>query len=318
MYAQLGSVVFEKLKGFESFADMKETNLPEHAIINGKPRLQFVGEKLQEIQMAIHMHAAFCVPEDQYNTLDYSRSIAEVLTLVWGNGSVEGDFVIVSIGRKFAQIDPQGNQVDLTLDLVLRENVDPNKALTKMLKAKAAGFATNANRPLPVAINPFPPSPGMRSAANVTAGEQCARKLDKAMTDMNNKVFQTTGGMISQANSYVNLGLSFQRIGNNQVVKLNALLNQLAGFLAANPTLMILAPFLHPHIAVVQVHNNSYANNLAQMALLPPVISTTLDARAALSLLNQSVLTNGLLLQALVDMKKFSQPLALAIATRRI
>jgi len=49
MYAQLGTFVFEGIKGFNSFSETFENAYAEQGLINTVPRLQSTGEKLRLI-----------------------------------------------------------------------------------------------------------------------------------------------------------------------------------------------------------------------------------------------------------------------------
>lgn len=122
MYWQLGDIVFEKLNGFSDFGVKTETEIAEHPLISGKPRLQSTGQKANEVTIAIHIHSMFADPKKQYEALDQNREELAVLALIGGDGKVYGDFVIKSIDLKVVQTTPDGKWVEANMDLSLIEN----------------------------------------------------------------------------------------------------------------------------------------------------------------------------------------------------
>lgn len=161
MYAQLGEIVFEGLKGFDSFNDSRSTNYAEHALIEGKPRLQRVGTNLQEISLSVLLHASFCSPEVEYAAMDDARENGEVLPFVLGNGIYVGDFVIVSLQKEVIQTDFQGNIVSQSVSLSLKEYYFADRLQRKQLEAKQKAFATSSGGATPLrTVLPAPPSLG--------------------------------------------------------------------------------------------------------------------------------------------------------------
>lgn len=155
MYAQLGSIKFEALRGFEALSDKKEAGYSEHALIDNKPRLQRSGSALQEFDMSIRFHVAFCDPESEYDALDKYREDGEVLPFVLGTGHYEGDFVITTLTRRFNQTDKDGNVVEMECDLNLKE-FSQDQSRANQSRAKLNAFAVDPNRPTPASV-PVPP-----------------------------------------------------------------------------------------------------------------------------------------------------------------
>lgn len=150
MFAQLGNIIFEGVKGFESLEKRRATNYAEHARIEGRPTLQRIGSDLQNIAITIYLHASFCNPQKEIDALDDARENAEIMPLIMGNGKVVGDFVLVSISETVTMSGPLGELVEGTLDLNLLEHYDPNKPIKEQSDAVASGFAMEGNTPLPV------------------------------------------------------------------------------------------------------------------------------------------------------------------------
>jgi len=99
MYAQLGNIRFEGLKGFSNFSHERGVNYAQHELINGKPRLQAVGDNLDSISFGMYLHSQFTNPEADIETLRLSMQNREVLPLILGNGRVLGFFVIPNFSQ---------------------------------------------------------------------------------------------------------------------------------------------------------------------------------------------------------------------------
>lgn len=149
MYAQLGNIRFEGLKGFSRFERTRETVYAEIPMIGSKPRLQKTGEKLQEISLGIMFHADFCVPETELSALNDVREAADSLTLVLGNGSVIGDFLITSVKESTRKTASNGTIIAIEADISIREFPQPDKLATLAVKAKEAAFASDINKVVP-------------------------------------------------------------------------------------------------------------------------------------------------------------------------
>lgn len=149
MYAQLGDIIFEGLKGFESFDRKRATVLPRHERIDGKPRLQRTGDQLDEIKLTIKLHSSFCDPEFEYDRLNLYRSDAEVLPFLTGSGRFIGDFIIEELTDKPQFTTTKGEVVSIELEVKLIEFFDPDKEKTESERAISDGFAMNNNNPTP-------------------------------------------------------------------------------------------------------------------------------------------------------------------------
>jgi phage protein U len=156
MYAQLGTIIFEGLNGFDSFDRTRETDFAEHALIDGKPRLQRIGEKLETISISLTLHAAFCNPQEQINALDAARANGVVLPLVNGSGDYLGNYLIKRLGESAQHLATDGKVVWSKVSLDLVEYSDAG-GLLKAQKARAGALAVTALGDVPAAIAPLSP-----------------------------------------------------------------------------------------------------------------------------------------------------------------
>lgn len=137
MYAQLGTIIFETLVTFDSMDIGKSANYAEHALIEGKPRLQAVGDNLDEIGLSFKFHASFCDPQEQLNQLEQYLLDREVLPLVSGAGRVYGNFVITDLKQNILQTADDGTVIEANCEISLKEYVT-DELLEEKKKQKIA------------------------------------------------------------------------------------------------------------------------------------------------------------------------------------
>ena len=94
MYAQLGDIRFEGLKGFNSWERTQGADLAEMQRIGGKPRLQRTSTPLDTIRLTIRLNILFCNPRAEFDRLSQACADGQVLPLITGRGRLVGDFVI--------------------------------------------------------------------------------------------------------------------------------------------------------------------------------------------------------------------------------
>jgi phage protein U len=148
MYAQLGNRLFNNLKSFSEYNKTGSAIYAEHALIDTKPRLQRTGLALDEITLSIRFHVAFCNPAEEIESLRQSRDEGEILPLLWGNGKVEGYFVITSLYETIEEADQQGNIFSCTVTCNLKEMVVQNKLQQEQDNNRKNGIAVGDKKPI--------------------------------------------------------------------------------------------------------------------------------------------------------------------------
>lgn len=143
MYAQLGNIRFEGLKGFSNFSHERGVNYAQHELINGKPRLQAVGDNLDSISFGMYLHSEFTDPEADIETLRLAMQNREVLPLILGNGRILGFFVIPNFSQVNSFTDPKGNLIEVTLSIELLESFSDDPLRESELQAINQAFATS-------------------------------------------------------------------------------------------------------------------------------------------------------------------------------
>jgi len=125
--AVFGPITFKLLTSFTDFNKQSTFRYAEHAVLEGKPKLQYMGENLISLDLKFHFHKGFCNP-----TLEYTKLLAVAkghtpLPLTFGNGLYQGLFVVESIGQAIKQTDADGTIFEMTVDVKLKEwsaNID--------------------------------------------------------------------------------------------------------------------------------------------------------------------------------------------------
>lgn len=161
MYAQLGNIRFEGLKGFSNFSHERGVNYAQHELINGKPRLQAIGDNLDSISFGMYLHSEFTNPELDIETLRLSMQKREVLPLILGNGRVLGFFVIPNFSQVNSFTDPLGNLIETTLNIELLESFTDDPLRESELQAINQAFATSQRNSNVRSVLPAKLSQGM-------------------------------------------------------------------------------------------------------------------------------------------------------------
>ncbi|HAM6769288.1 TPA: phage tail protein, partial [Escherichia coli] len=130
MFAVLGDIEFELITYWDGFEATFGVDYAEHARIGGKPGLQFVGDRLDEIQITLVFHQHYCVPDVELARLRTAMKAHQALALVFGNGDYRGWFVITDVTATSEQTDSTGNVLAVSATVSLREYTgDPKNTL---------------------------------------------------------------------------------------------------------------------------------------------------------------------------------------------
>ncbi len=128
MFALLGNIQFDLITYFDGFESQFGVDYAEHALIDGKPRLQRVGDKLDEIRIQLSFHIQFCDPEQELLKLRTALSAHQAMALVLGNGDYKGWFVLTDVQATSKQTDKAGTLIALDASITLREFVGDKKS----------------------------------------------------------------------------------------------------------------------------------------------------------------------------------------------
>jgi len=191
MYAQLGNIRFEGLKGFSTFSKTVAVAYAQHARINGKARLEATGDELDAISFDMLLHANFTDPEADIDQIETACTDREVLKLILGNGNIVGDFVITSIEDVIEFTDPKGNIISATLSISLLESYNENPLGEAQKNAANSAFATTARNSNVRSVLPAKPSPAAGVVVNVSKINASAVQINQyaAAAEANTNTF---------------------------------------------------------------------------------------------------------------------------------
>lgn len=127
MFALLGDVQFDLITYFDGFESQFGADFAEHALIEGKPRLEFVGDKLDEIRIQLAFHLHYCDPEAELAKLKKALAAHDAMALVLGNGDYKGWFVLTDVQATSKHTDKAGTLIALEAGITLREFVGDKK-----------------------------------------------------------------------------------------------------------------------------------------------------------------------------------------------
>lgn len=137
MYAQLGDIRFDLITYFDGLDASKKFDYAEHAIIEGKPHLQFIGEALETLKIKLNFHSSFCNPEIELKRLKDAVSMHEPLPFVFGNGVYKGNYIIEEINENIQHTFKDGTLMAIDVEVSLKEWVkDKGIAIKKVPKKK--------------------------------------------------------------------------------------------------------------------------------------------------------------------------------------
>ncbi|MBF0482005.1 MAG: phage tail protein [Desulfovibrionaceae bacterium] len=128
MYAQLGEVAFDLITYFDGLEASRECTYAEHAVIEGKPKLQYTGDGLETLTINLVFHATYCTPEDEIKKLRDMMAQHKAQPLIFGDGTYKGRYVVTALTETARSTDSQGRLLDLVAKISLKEHVGGSDA----------------------------------------------------------------------------------------------------------------------------------------------------------------------------------------------
>lgn len=153
MIAQLGDITFDLSPAFCAFDATKRVDFAEHATIEGKPKLQYMGDALDQARMRLRFNAAFCDPEAEVKKLKDALAAHEAMPFMFSNGSYKGMYVIEEIGDELEATFDDGKLMAADVEVKLREWVKEKALTARRVKGKAA--TTSAKKKTTVTPTPW-------------------------------------------------------------------------------------------------------------------------------------------------------------------
>ncbi|KSO44937.1 hypothetical protein APB07_22335 [Pseudomonas aeruginosa] len=178
MFAILGDIEFTVAGGITGMEYRGTADWAEHARIQGKPLLEWIGEGLDEINLTIELHPVLGDPDARWRALREAKAKHEPLALVLGSGDYFGPQVVADLSLQHRRMTGTGQLASGTVQLRLREYTGAFKRkLTQplgLLNPALSGTAAAVSGK-PSLLSKFLPSPSTtqmiighaKTAANV-------------------------------------------------------------------------------------------------------------------------------------------------------
>ncbi len=150
MYAQLGNIQFELLP-ITGLDERYAYDFAEHQVIEGKPLLQFIGDKLDEANISIRLHRAFCDPQFQFDALKAQADLHQALPFLFATGKFLGYYVVCEITKTTVKTFADGAPLCIEGRLQLKEWVDTNPLGTRQAAQQKSAPGLAGKGPVAVA-----------------------------------------------------------------------------------------------------------------------------------------------------------------------
>lgn len=190
MFAVLGEIVFELLSSPNEFESTRSWNYAEHRVVEDRPKLQWIANDLETVELVFQFHASFTDPSVQLDALIAAAGDHYARALVFGNGVHRGYFIVTSIRTSSRQMSANGRLIAITVRAVLKEwalesEIDPTASPVAMFpligivaappgtKTSAIAYAGAAriraapSSPASVYVPPSIASPGVSPLLNI-------------------------------------------------------------------------------------------------------------------------------------------------------
>lgn len=121
IWAVLGEIEFELTNHPTAQAERGTADYAEHALLQGKPKLQWIGEGLDELTFELALHASLVDPEEQLRKLKTAKAVHDPLPYVLGSGDYRGIYVITALDVTTRKTDGNGRLLSALINITLRE-----------------------------------------------------------------------------------------------------------------------------------------------------------------------------------------------------
>lgn len=121
MFALLGEIPFAVIGSPETFESSRRFEYAEQRVIEDRPRLQWVGDGLEALTLAMLFHASFTDPAVQYAALLAAAQDHQARALVFGNGAFRGFFVVEAVSSSDVQLAADASPLAIRVRVRLRE-----------------------------------------------------------------------------------------------------------------------------------------------------------------------------------------------------
>lgn len=170
MKATLGEFEFDLLAGPESLDWGRQFSFAEHAVIEKKSVLQWVGDPLETINIRIQLHTQFCEPEKVAADIVRQAKKHDPLPFTLDSGRYLGLWVIEEIPENWTHTMADGTIILMGMEIKLREWWDPEEESDSAADPDVAGIPeTEAPDTTPANDPQVPPDDNDEANAGLAA-----------------------------------------------------------------------------------------------------------------------------------------------------
>jgi len=211
---KLGDMKLFGVNGIDSFSSSTEANYVQHALIEGKPRLQRVGTNLETLTITFKLNALYCVPEEELTKWYELLNDSKVQYLTNQAGDYYGNFVVKSLKHDIIKQSSEGKIHHTEVTIELLESGEPNTSIRKSNQSFAVGNIPGAPK---AKIVETPYGAAQETNANITAVSAESQAVSDLIVSVNNnpdtadlvlasaeKRTQTIAGYLDQINTEIN------------------------------------------------------------------------------------------------------------------
>ncbi len=121
MFAILGDITFQAIGSPESIETTSGSTFAEHKTVESTPKLQWIGEELDELALEIMLHVNYSNPAADIAALQAARTAHQAMALVYASGYHAGYFVITKLSKSLVQAAADGSIIAIKLKLALKQ-----------------------------------------------------------------------------------------------------------------------------------------------------------------------------------------------------
>lgn len=122
---RLGDYEFSDWDAPNGWNYKESTAYAQHGVLDGKPRIQFIGEELQTLSLKFRLHNGWCNPDAKLALLQGMRKSREAFPLQIGSGVFRGNYVVKSVAVDLKDVGTLGKVRLMEVSVELLEDVTP-------------------------------------------------------------------------------------------------------------------------------------------------------------------------------------------------
>lgn len=153
-YVQLGDHQYQVTGTITGLESETKAKFAQHDVIEGKPRLQAIGDELEQLTLTIELHAGYCDPVYEIGFLKSAIAAHTALPLIFASGELRGRYVLEQLNETHNVHDATGVPIHISVRLVLKEWVEDQTIDFAARKRAAAPAVKPAQRATAKTANP--------------------------------------------------------------------------------------------------------------------------------------------------------------------